>query len=282
MKVLVIGSNGMLGHEVFREFKDNGFEVIGTQRNRSTSEKNIFQLDLTSHKNTITETIENLEPEIVINCTGILKPISEKDYAVTSAVNSLAPHIIAKACNNLSNKAKLICVSSDCNFSGKIGYYTEKSVPDPTDFYGLSKQAGEVTYKNHLTIRTSIIGKELRNEKYNLLDWFLSQPEGSKLNGFLDHQWNGVTTTELAKFLVWLVKNKPDQSGLLHFHGEDITKFALLNLFQEVFETKFEILRHTSNKYCNRTLRSDILPTLGYTIPPLKEQLLQLKLANVN
>ena len=59
---------------------------------------------------------------------------------------------------------------------------------------------GEViNYKNSLTIRTSIIGPEIRTTKTGLFNWFLNTE--NKLYGYTNVIWSGLTTLELSKFI---------------------------------------------------------------------------------
>lgn len=273
MKVLVIGSTGMLGHEVMKVFSTEGFETIGTVRESPLSEK-YFILDLTASPKKIQEIIILLKPTLVINCAGILKPIADKNPPTTIQVNSLAPHILAVACNAIN--AKLIHITTDCVYDGTKGMYSEEDTPTPVDFYGVSKLAGEITYGPHLTIRTSIIGHELRKQKYNLLDWFLENTAPT-CRGFVNHFWNGVTTRELARFLVFITKNHASLQGKIHFYGESVSKYQMLQLFKEVYQKNIELHEYSAPFACNRTLTSLKLHALQYTVPLLKEQLIDLR-----
>ncbi len=277
-RILVIGSNGMLGHEVLRAFRDAGYETWGTQRDTTNiQDSKILQLDLLAEEKAIKVVLETVHPSVVINCAGVLKPLSDKDPSATIRVNSLAPHVLAKLTEHI--QAKLIHITTDCVYDGKKGNYSEEDIPSPPDLYGKSKLAGEVQYGKHLTVRTSIIGHETRTQKYNLLDWFLQNTEAT-CYGFTNHFWNGVTTTELAKFLLFLTEKKSDFQGLLHFYGETVSKYHMLLLFKEVYSKQIEIKERTAAP-CDRTLCSLRLASLGYTVSPLKDQLLDLKRNNI-
>ena len=76
----------------------------------------------------------------------------------------------------------MIHMSTDCVFSGKEGDYREEDFSDAEDLYGKTKYLGEVNYPGCLTIRTSIIGRELET-KHGLIEWFLSQ-EGKTVSGY--------------------------------------------------------------------------------------------------
>ena len=83
-----------------------------------------------------------------------------RDPLPSIAINSLLPHQLAQMA--AARGARLIHFSTDCVFSGRRGNYVEDDEPDPVDLYGRSKLLGEVTAPNALTLRTSIVGRELR------------------------------------------------------------------------------------------------------------------------
>ena len=93
---------------------------------------------------------------------GIIKQLAASKKAVPAIeINSLLPHRLAQLSDDCS--VRLIHFSTDCVFSGDKGMYLESDTPDATDIYGRSKLLGEVDYKPHLTLRTSIIGHELNS-----------------------------------------------------------------------------------------------------------------------
>ncbi len=106
----------------------------------------------------------------------------------------------------------MINISTDCVFSGKKGNYNEEDIADAEDLYGKSKFLGEVYGKNCLTLRTSIIGRELSTE-HSLIEWFLSNP-GGKVKGYKNAIYSGFPTIILAGIISDLIKNFPDLEGI--------------------------------------------------------------------
>ena len=159
----------------------------------------------------------------------------------------MLPHQIARLCDQYS--AKLIHFSTDCVFSGKKGSYLETDVKDAEDIYGRAKALGEVTELPHLTLRTSVVGPEIK-EGEELFHWFFRQ-EGT-IKGFTKSYWSGVTTLELAKAVEWAIEN--DICGLYHVtNGKPINKYDLLELFKRY--TKKDILIEAVNgRVTNKTL----------------------------
>ena len=182
MKILLIGANGLIGTNLFYTLsKDNDFDLYALVRSstnfknlfRTSDFKNLIELENYFDLHKLKSLIKNLKPNTIINCCGITKHnpnIKNKEEVIY--INALFPHILARISSE--QNAKLIHISSDCVFSGEKGFYDEKSNKDAIDFYGVTKSLGELNEKNHLTLRTSTIGHELKTS-YGLLNWFLNQ-----------------------------------------------------------------------------------------------------------
>jgi dTDP-4-dehydrorhamnose reductase len=252
MKILILGISGLLGNMLFRKFSENkDIEVFGTYRNyknldkRFLDNRNICFLtvdDLTNLNNLI----ESLQPDIIINCIGIIKQLN-CNPSVFYRINSSFPLILSHICKN----SKIIQISSDCVFSGAMGDYRETDIPDAIDDYGKSKFLGELLYPN-LTIRTSMIGHEI-NSKNSLLEWFLSQKK--KVNGFSKALYSGFTTLELYNIIYNYVMTN-NLSGIYHVSSTPINKYELLKLIAKVYKKKIKIEKDESF-ICDRTLNSD-------------------------
>jgi dTDP-4-dehydrorhamnose reductase len=271
--VLVLGCTGMLGHRVFMEFANQGFNVSGTMRSglKEYDKYDFFNpqsvvefLDPVNHFSGILEAVEQFDPSVIINCIGKTKPHT-KDPVATIETNSVLPHKLARFCDEFG--IKLIHITTDCVWTGKKGDYGLSDPHDATDLYGKSKSLGEVAYGNHLTVRTSIIGREL-NSRDNLLEWILSQPGDSVLSGFTEHLWNGVTTMELANILVRIVDDEPELKGIIQIAGEKINKYDLLNLVKDVYHLNFKVEPKQTEK-CDRTM----INTSGHTPPSIRQML---------
>jgi dTDP-4-dehydrorhamnose reductase len=117
-------------------------------------------------------------------------------------------------------------------FSGRHGAYREDDVPDPIDLYGRSKLLGEVDSPGALTLRTSIIGRELEHFT-GLLEWFLRS--GPVIGGYTRVIWSGVTTNFLARLVGTLIATTMPQ-GLFHVSSFPISKHDLLVALNDAFD----------------------------------------------
>lgn len=263
MKVLIIGASGMLGHQLWLEL-GKFHDVYGTLRRKDQKLENLIG---NSHKllhninvenlQVIKEIIDNHQFDVIINCVGVVKQLdASKEHIPSIAINSLFPHQLA----SVSGNAKLIQISTDCVFSGSKGRYQEEDFADADDLYGRSKFLGEVTYGNHLTLRTSIVGHEL-NSCRSLFDWFLSTK--GEVKGFSKAIYSGLTTLELSKQIHLILTNHFDLSGLWQISSKPIDKFTLLNKVAKVYG-KDVVFRKDEEFVTDKSLSFEKIKSVGY------------------
>lgn len=245
-KILVLGASGMAGHVVYTYLRENStHQIIGTTNSTSFGDDTI-ELDIFNIEK-LESTLKQYQPDVVINCVGMLIRGSKQYPDKTIYCNAYFPHLLKRLINE--SGGELIHISTDCVFSGKDGGYTENSFKDAVDLYGMSKSLGEINDDINLTIRTSIIGPELKEYGEGLFHWFINQ-KGS-VTGFKSNYWSGVTTLELAKFLKWALDKKI--SGLYHLtNSQPISKFDLLNTFKDVY-SKNVIINDHKDYVCNKS-----------------------------
>jgi dTDP-4-dehydrorhamnose reductase len=209
----------LANHPVF-----SGFNIIG----------NIKADNIAGIRNSI----EKINPDVVINCIGIVKQLpAAQDPLQSIAVNALFPHQLVKICRQ--STTRLIHFSTDCVFSGNRGNYCETDPSDADDLYGKTKFLGEVDYPKCLTIRTSIIGRELET-KHGLIEWFLSQ-EGKTVSGYKKAVFSGMTTLALSEIIAEILADHPRLSGVYQVASKPISKYDLLNMVKKTYGMKIKI-----------------------------------------
>ncbi len=267
MKILVLGATGMLGYSIFKNLSEYAhLDVRATVRSTKGLEqyyvgledKLIKSVDVLSMP-VVEAVINDVAPNIVINCIGLIKQQSSAKKAINAIqINSLLPHQLAEVCDKY--EAKLIHFSTDCVFDGRDGGYQEDDLPSASDLYGKSKHLGEVAYAPHLTLRTSIIGHEL-SSSLSLIDWFLSQ-EG-EINGYSKAVFSGMPTCYIAKLLGEHLSDINSISGLYHLAVDSIDKRSLLENVAKIYQKKITI-NNQDSFVINRSLNGDKLNrTLG-------------------
>lgn len=248
MRLLVVGGTGMLGHKLLQILGRKYPETYATVRQDMSgppfnrvpflqTEKVLGGVDVWDI-GSLRRVVQDLRPDYVLNCVGVIKQHKSSAAAIPCIrINSLLPHEIAEIA--LDCGSRVIHFSTDCVFDGKRGLYAEEDIPNATDLYGRSKAMGELFYENALTLRTSIIGRELQSHA-SLLDWFLSQA-GGHTRGFTRAIYSGVTTNQIAHVLELIVEKFPTLSGLYQIVAEPISKHALLLLVKQKFGIDVDI-----------------------------------------
>jgi dTDP-4-dehydrorhamnose reductase len=259
MKVLVIGGSGMLGHKLVQVWQKR-FDLWVTLRGKFSDneiygifDKNkTFELIDVESIESLEKIIEEIKPDVIFNAVGIIKQLpTSKNVIKTLTVNSIFPHQLAEMVEK--KDIRLINISTDCVFDGNKGNYNEDDLPNAIDLYGKSKNLGEVTGENCLTLRTSIIGREL-NTNHSLVEWFLSN-QGGKVKGFVNAIYSGFPTIVLADIIADLIENYPKLNGLRHVSSEPVNKFELLKLIKNAFNVNIEI-EHFEDFVIDRSLDS--------------------------
>jgi len=271
-RVLVLGATGMLGHVLFSQwFGVNDLEVFGTVRDRGEASRwfspelinnCLGQVDAFNFDSLVAAMAE-VKPEVVVNCIGVIKQSALARDPITSIyLNSLLPHRLALACRLAG--ARLIQLSTDCIFDGARGNYREEDQVSAQDLYGKSKALGEVTSEGCLTLRTSIIGHELRG-KLGLIEWFLAQE--NEVQGFNRAIFSGLPTVTFAGIIRDYLLKGPAITGVYHISAAPIAKYDLLKLVAKEYGKKIAIIPDDGLKV-DRSLDSSAFRKLTGYMPP--------------
>ena len=259
-KVVVLGAHGMAGH-VMAEYLDSlrTYQVLGIARESGRLATRVADvLDFPA----LESYLEEESPDVVINCVGVLVSRSSNDVSSAILANSYLPNFLSALGATLG--FTLVHISTDCVFSGKHGGYTEASFRDGDDNYARTKALGEINNARDVTIRTSMVGPELKSNGSGLLNWFLKQT--GDIKGFTHAYWSGVTTLELAKATHEIIRQ--DVRGILHLcPSTKISKYDLLLLFKNVWSMEVNVAPNNDDSVDKSLIstRTDFqYPVLGY------------------
>jgi dTDP-4-dehydrorhamnose reductase len=278
MRVLLLGAAGMLGHKLYQQYQER-FDVYATTRKpfsaytqyRLFDEERIISGVEAFDFDAVTKAIADVKPDVVINCIGIIKQLkSAKDPIISLTLNSLFPHRVANLCRAAG--IRFIHISTDCVFNGRKGLYTEDDPSDAEDLYGRTKFLGEVDYPGCLTLRTSIIGREL-NTTSGLIGWFLSN-QGGKIRGFRKAIYTGFTTAALSDIVADVLEKHPNLSGMYQVSSKPINKYDLLLLARDAFRVDIEI-EPDDDFVLDRSLDSSRFRAEAGFTPPTWKQMIQ-------
>lgn len=280
MRILILGGDGMLGHQLLRCWRDR-HEVRVTLRmplahyahyGLFTEHDAIAGVD--AHEfDGVERALDAFRPQAVVNGIGLVKQRAAAQDAIASIrLNSLFPRRLVAACR--PRGVRVLHLSTDCVFSGRKGGYNEADLPDPVDLYGRSKLLGEPDEEHCLTLRTSILGRELAR-KASLIEWFLAQQGAIK--GFAAAIYSGFTTLEMARILEHVLTRHADLSGVWHVSSAPISKFDLLSRLTEILGRTDITIERDAGLRCDRSLDGRAFAArTGYVAPSWDAMLAEL------
>ena len=265
MKIIVLGSTGMLGNAVGKHFlqKYGDDNVLLSYRTEKVAYgKRRFAFD------PLRDPLDAIpRADAAINCIGVIKPFMKGNIVNAIRINSVFPWQLADYCQRQG--MKLFHITTDCVFSGRDGDYTEQSPHDALDDYGKSKSLGEP--ENCMVLRTSIIGEEL-HKNASLIAWVKSQA-GKEANGFTNHWWNGVTTNQYAKIVDAILQNDWHQNGLFHVFSNRVNKFDLVKAISDRFQWGVKVKPFEAHPPCDRSLATVKELCGRLNVPSIQQQL---------
>ncbi|MBA1336857.1 MAG: dTDP-4-dehydrorhamnose reductase [Firmicutes bacterium] len=269
-KILVLGSTGMAGHVITMQLcKNPGCKVFNVSRknrlNGHTVVIDAMEIDR------LDDYLQEISPDVIVNCIGVLNQFAEAEKDKAVFLNSYLPHYLESKYKR--SCTRIIHLSTDCVFSGRDGNYPENAFRDGDKFYDRTKAVGEIINDKDLTIRTSIIGPDMRPEGIGLFNWFMKSR--GTIYGYTQVFWNGVTTIELAKLVEMLLNS--DISGLVHFvHKSKISKHELLTILKRKFHREDIEIEEFGNISLDKSLlntREDFF----YQVPSYAEMIDEMK-----
>jgi dTDP-4-dehydrorhamnose reductase len=263
MKVTVVGSHGMAGHVIARYLHQQGHDVDAVDRSRLDVENPV----------SVMEFFENLRTDIVVNAIGLLVRSSMDRPDRASVVNSWWPQYLAYKCHD--TQTRIVHLSTDCVFDGADGPYHESDPHTELNAYGRSKSLGEINNKKDITMRTSIIGPELKTST-SLFNWMIKNLEQT-VPGWDNAWWNGITTLQLARCIDSWIRS-PNVTGIYHVVNNTVAtnKYDLLCEINHVFDLGKQVTRTQGPKYINKILIDSRLEK-DWHIPDYTTQLKQLR-----
>ena len=281
--ILVLGAGGMLGHKILQRLRVEFPSTCCTLRGRVTDypyanipmfhEQGVFGGIDALNTQQLHALLTRLRPDVVVNCIGVIKQRKTAREALTTIrLNAVLPHEIAETCAAWGGR--VIHFSTDCVFSGHRGNYAEDDVSDAEDLYGRAKCLGELSGELTLTLRTSIIGRELTQHR-SLLDWFLSQ-QRKTVRGFTRAMFSGVTTNHLATLVATLIRDGMPISGLYQVASRSISKHDLLSLIRDTYKLEIDIIPDSTFVIDRSMTGAKLEAAIGYRCPPWNELIAEL------
>lgn len=255
MRVLVLAVDGMLGHVVC-DVLSRAHDVHGTCRGAPAASpmrglgERLHGGVAVGERQRLRQVLVAVRPQVAVNCLGLVpQRTGGDDAAALRAANAEFPHVLAELADEVGTK--VVHVSTDCVFSGERGGYGVGDVPDPVDAYGRSKLDGEIVRAPHMTLRTSLVGRQLRGS-HGLLEWLLARPPG-RVPGYSRVVFSGLATVDFAGALERLLARAPGLVGLYHVAASPISKHELLLRVCRALALPLEVVADDA-RCCDRSL----------------------------
>lgn len=271
MKLLLLGSNGMLGQAIYKKISSLGIEIYSAARDNAD-----YCLDLTNDIK-LEKCICELCPDIVINTVAIVDlGFCETHPGQAYMINTRIPGILTELCRKHSSY--LVQISTDHYYCGDGTKKHRESDPVVLlNEYARTKYLGEqlvLTYKESLVLRTNIVGFR-GSKKPTLVEWAISElDKKSKLNLFIDFYTSSMHTEDFANILVDVLKKRP--KGVFNLASSEVRnkRDFIVGLSNILFNREPEYTE-TSIKTITGAIRAESLGLdtskieglLGYKMP---------------
>lgn len=279
MKILVTGSNGLLGQKLIQLFIEKDIETIGSglgddRTGLSGKFYSYISLDITNEQEVMEKVTEH-KPDVIINTAAMTNVDQcETEKAACINLNINAVQYIVNACQE--NGCFLVHLSTDFIFDGEAGPYKEADEPNPISFYGESKlKAEELIVKaeiDHAILRTVLVyGITPNMSRSNIILWVKSSLESGKPIQVVDDQWRTPTLAEDLAMGCFLVADKR-ATGVFNISGDDLlTPLEMAYKTVEFFDLdKSLITRADSSTFSQPAKRP---PKTGFILDKAKKVL---------
>ena len=204
VKILITGSNGLLGQNLLELFlKDpENYKVVGFSRGENRSGRTDFEyhaIDLTNQQ-LLEEKIKQIQPNFIINTAAMTNvDACENDKEGCYDLNVHVVEYLAAVCSEIN--AHLIHISTDFIFDGVKGNYTEEDIPNPLSYYGETKLLSEKRLQdsniNYTILRTILVYGLVKDmSRNNIVLWVKESLENKKEITIVDDQYRAPTYVE--------------------------------------------------------------------------------------
>ena len=226
MRIVLFGASGQLGIELTRVLSEK-YEVIRAYN--SSEVQGGHRVDVTDFPR-LEDFIIKKRPAVVINAaamTDVDRCEVERERAFK--VNAMAIKHMVRASRVV--EAYLVHVSTDYVFDGEKGNYKEEDLPNPVNYYGLTKLLGEtyaLSYDDSLVVRTSGV---FRNKGFPVYA-YKTLKEGKTVYAYKGF-YSPISARKLAEAIAELLELR--KTGVIHVASERISRYELALKIKEKF-----------------------------------------------
>ncbi len=279
MKILITGSNGLLGQKLIKLLAGKeGVELLATSMgaNRVSSREGYSyqSLDITNEQD-INNVVGGFKPNAIINTAAMTNvDACEEDKELCWDLNVNAVKYLINAAQQ--NDSHLIHLSTDFVFDGENGPYTEDDYPKPLSYYGKSKYEAEELLQDSKVkwsiVRTIIVyGVAEEMSRSNIVLWAKEALEKGKPLTIVDDQYRSPTLAEDLAMGCWLITQK-EAKGIYYISGKDIMSIIeLVNRVADFYDLDNSIIKPIKSLSLNQLAKRP--PKTGFILEKAYKEL---------
>ncbi len=279
MRVLITGSNGLLGQKLVELLTTQiDCDIVATSRGPSRlpfhQGYQYLSLDITDPV-AVRKTLNEMRPDAIVNTaamTNVDQCEEEKSQCLKLNVEAVSSLVESSMIHNTF----MIQLSTDFIFDGIDGPYDEEAVPNPISFYGDSKLRSEGVLKDSsphwAIVRTILVyGVTHMMSRSNLVLWVKRCLENQEPIQVVNDQWRSPTLSEDLALGCWLIlKNRAE--GIYNISGKDLmTPYQMAMRTASFFELDSSLIRETDSTQFSQPAKRP--PKTGFVITKAQNQL---------
>ena len=255
-RILVTGANGLLGQALVGRLSLSPlYDVLATGNDAEPRFQDLscgyIRMDVCDRES-VARVFEDFTPTTVINCAAMTQvDRCETHRSACWDVNARSVARLAKECHGIG--ARLIQVSTDFVFDGAAGPYSEGDRPNPVNFYGKAKLAGENAAREAgigkwAVVRTNVVYGSGRNlPRNNFVSWVRQELEqGQPIRVFVDQIRTPTYANDLACGIERLVRFRT--RGIYNISGgELVSMYRFARTVAAAFELDSSLVTPTDS-----------------------------------
>lgn len=280
MKILVTGSNGLLGQKLVKLLCDSeNITVVATARNSNRLPDNLgdykfIAMDIAS-KTSVDEVVAQVMPDVIVNTAAMTNVDQcEKEREECWQANVASAEYLVSACEK--HNVHLVHVSTDFIFDGTEGPLTEEATPNPVNYYGESKLEAEkiiLNSKISWSIARTVLVYGIAHDmsRSNIILWVKKSLEDGKEINVVNDQWRTPTLAEdLAQGCHLLATSKAQ--GIFNISGKDmLTPYDMAIATADFFQLDKSLINETDGSKFTQPAKRP--PKTGFIIDKAQNEI---------
>ncbi len=289
-RILIFGSNGMLGQRLSEYFRKNSLELLTSSAEEKSFIDNLdyVQCDVTD-RNKTKDLIYDFCPDFIVNAAAFTNvDLSETERETAWKVNVKAVEYMAEAARIID--AHIIHFSTDYIFDGKNGPYLESAMPNPIGYYGRTKLASENVLKlyavKHTIIRTNVLYGPAKFGRPDFVKWVVESLRKNQQIKIVTDQINNPTyLDDLVQAVDKIIESK--REGIYNIGGQEfLSRYEFTQIIAEQFALNKSLIipikTEELKQPARRPLKSGLITIkaqseLGYRPHTIEEALAEMK-----